>query len=185
MFLRINRNYLMSFMYGFMYDFIIKCIDLYTYLTMKVMRYLPSLIYTRTFTYKSNIKNGYCEIDFDIIEYKCNLNGRFYTVRFLDRNDKKEQMYDFTRNIKSKIERCNLITHACLMNEEKYIKDITDELRSFFHYINIDQVSGIDFINKLRKDNIWEYIKINVGMNENSMVICLNDSNLTELKIDN
>jgi len=168
---------------NFMYIFVIKCINVYTYLTVKIMKYLPSLIYTKTFTYKSNLNNKCCEIDFDISEYKCNLNGRFYKVRFLDNDNKKEKMYDFIKNIKSKIEEHNLITHACLINKENYVKDITDELRSFFHYIPLNNMSSEDFINKLKEHDIFQYIKTNIEMNDNNILVCLNDNNLTDILI--
>lgn len=170
-----------------MYFLIIKCIDFYSYLAMKIMKHLPSFIFIKTFTYKSFNEDGVCKLDFDITEYKCNFNQRFYMVRFIDLNDKKDCMYNFTRNINKRIEDRNLIFHSSIQKNGEFITDVTEEIRSFFHYINTenDIYSSEEFIYKLRSSDVWKYIKINIGLNkEYQLLVSLNDSNLTDILIE-
>lgn len=169
-----------------MYFLIIKCIDFYSYIEMKIMKHLPSFIFIKTFTYKSFNEDRICKLDFDITEYKCNFNQRFYMVRFINIYDKKDSMYNFTRNINKRIEDRNLIFHSSIQKKGEYIRDVTEELRSFFHYIQFDEkISSKDFIYKLRSSYVWKYIKINIGLDEeHQLLVSLNDSNLTDILIE-
>lgn len=176
-------------MINMMYFILIKCIDCYSYLAMKIMKHLPSFIFMKTFTYRSSVNDqGYydLDLDFDITEYKCNFNQRFYMVRFVNLDDKKDRMYNFTRNIDKKIEDRNLIFHSSIQKNGEFIKDVTEKLRSFFHYINVEnEISSKEFIYKLRSSNMWKYIKINIGLDEeHQLLISLNDSNLTDILIE-
>lgn len=163
----------------------IKYIDFCSYFLVKLTLYLPSFIFIKTFQYHSNInEDGYYDLDFDVTEYLCNLNQRFYKVRFMNFDDKTEKMNSFTKNIELNIENRNLISHASLQKNGEYIKDVTEELRSFFHYISSKSESNQDFIFKLRQDDIWKYIKCNIGFNDDlELLISLNDVKMTDLII--
>lgn len=183
-----NKMLLLKHVINTMYFLIIKCIDFYSYLAIKIMKHLPSFIFIKTFTYKSFNEDGVCKLDFDITEYKCNFNQRFYMVRFIDLNDKKDRMYNFTRNINKRIEDRNLIFHSSIQKNGEFITDVTEELRSFFHYIPLNEnemCSSEEFIYKLRSSDIWKYIKINIGLDEeHQLLVSLNDSNLTDILIE-
>jgi hypothetical protein len=182
-----NKMYILKHIINIMYIMIIKGIDIYSYLAMNIIKYLPSFIYVQTFTYKSYInENGGCELDFDIIEYKCNFNQRFYMVRFINLDDRKDCMYNFTRNINKRIEDRNVIFHSSIQKKNEYVRDVTEELRSFFHYMPFDEKSSSkDFIYKLREHDIWKYIKINIGLDEeHQLLVSLNDINLTDILIE-
>ena len=56
-------------------------------------------------------------------------------------------------------------------------------MRSFFHYIPLNNMSSEDFINKLKEHDIFQYIKTNIEMNDNNILVCLNDNNLTDILI--
>lgn len=163
----------------------IKYIDFCSYFLVKLTMHLPSFIFIKAFQYHSNInEDGYYDLDFDITEYLCNLNQRFYKVRFINFDDKTEKMNNFTKNIEWNIENRNLISHASLQKNGEYIKDVTEELRSFFHYIPSKLECNQDFIFKLRQDNIWKYIKCNIGFNDDlELLISLNDVKMTDLII--
>jgi hypothetical protein len=170
-----------------MYFILIKRIDFYSYLAMKIMKHLPSFIFMKTYSYRSSVNDkGYYDLNFDITEYKCNFNQRFYMVRFVNLDDKKDSMYNFTRNIDKKIEDRNLIFHSSIQKNGEFIKDVTEELRSFFHYINAENnCSSKEFIYKLLSSNIWEYIRINIGLDkEYQLLVSLNDSTLTDILIE-
>ena len=63
-----NKMYILKHIINIMYIMIIKGIDIYSYLAMNIIKYLPSFIYVQTFTYKSYInENGGKQLDFDII----------------------------------------------------------------------------------------------------------------------
>lgn len=165
-----------------LYFILIKFIDFYSYLAMKIMKFLPSFIFIKTFTYRSFVNNNIYN-NFSITEYKCNFNQRFYMVRFINLDDKKDSMYNFTINIDKRIEDRNLIFHSSIQKNGEYIKDVTEELRSFFHYVPLtENYSSKEFIYKLQSSNIWEYIKINIGLDEeHQLLVSLNDSNLTDI----
>jgi hypothetical protein len=175
-------------MINMMYFILIKCIDFYSYLAMKIMKHLPSFIFIKTFTYRSSVNDqGSYDLDFGITEYKCNFNQRFYMVRFVNLYDKKDRMYNFTRNINKKIEDRNLIFHSSIQKNGEFIKDVTEELRSFFHYINTEnEMSSKEFIYKLRSNDVWKYIRINIGLDKEKyqLLVSLNDSNLTDILIE-
>jgi len=171
-----------------MYFCIIKFIDFYSYLKANLMKQLPLFIFIKTFTYRSFLNESVYEFDFDITEYKCNLNQRFYTVRFIDTGNldyKKDCMYNFIENIDKRIEDRNLIFHSSIQKDGEFIKDVTEELRSFFHYVPLEHnCSSKEFIYKLQSSNVWKYIKINIGFDEEyQILVSLNDSNLTDLLI--
>ena len=61
-----NKMYILKHIINIMYIMIIKGIDIYSYLAMNIIKYLPSFIYVQTFTYKSYInENGGKQLDFD------------------------------------------------------------------------------------------------------------------------
>ena len=158
------------------YLLMIKYIDIYTYLLRKLIRYLPDFIYIKTF-YADTLK-------FDVIEYKCNFNQRFYNVRFITSKDRKDRMYNFTKYIKTRISDRNLIFHSSIQKNGVFIRDITEEMRSYFHYIDSESDSSKEFIYKLTNSYIWKYIKLNIKIDKSDeILISLNDLDMTDIII--
>lgn len=180
LFLYYNKIAILKHSINLIYFLIIKLIDFYSYLSIKIMIYLPSFIYIQTFTYRPT------ELDFDITEYKCNFNQRFYMVRFINLDNKKESMHNFTINIKRRIEQRNLIFNSSIQKNGEFIRDVTEELRSYFHYVSLDDnTSSREFIYKLIDSDIWKYIKVNIGLDDQyQLLVSLNDFNLTDILIE-
>lgn len=180
LFLYYNKIVILKHSINLVYFLIIKLIDFYSYLSMKIMRFLPSFIYIQTFTYRPT------KLDFDITEYKCNFNQRFYMIRFINLDDKKRRMHNFTINVKRRIEQRNLIFNSSIQKNGEFIRDVTEELRSYFHYVSLDDnTSSREFIYKLRYSDIWEYIKVNIGLDDQyQLLVSLNDFNLTDILIE-
>jgi len=148
----------------------IKYIDIYTYLLTKLIIYLPDFIYIKSFD--------------NVTEYKCNFNQRFYNVRFITSKDKKDRMCNFTQHIKKRISDRNLIFHSSIQKNGIFIRDVTEEIRSYFHYIDNESDSSKDFINKLTHSSIWSHIKLNIKIDDTQqLLISLNDLNMTDIFI--
>lgn len=182
MFLYCNKKIIKKLLVNITYSLLIQTINVYNYLkTIIITLCFSRLISLQTFTYRSSINN----LDFDITEYLCSFNQRFYKVRFVDLNDKQIHMDNFSINIKSKIDDRNLIFHSSIQKDGMFIKDVTEDLRSFFHYINSDgNCSSKEYIYKLRNSNLWKYIRLNIGLDDNyELLVCLNDILMTDIII--
>lgn len=165
-------------MYLILHFFIIKCIDLYRI----IINILPIFIYIKQYNYKY----------VDILEYKCRYNERYYTLKFLDFGNIDKNIKNFKKNIKERIKQRYLLNNVCLIDcDGHYIKDITEDFRSFMHYIPLsidnDPENITLYINSIyklkKKEIIWKHINLNIHNSKCNILISFNDLNLTELII--
>jgi hypothetical protein len=135
---------------------IIVCIKLYLYLLDKLILILPTYIYSSVYKHRTQ------ELDYCVHEYWYKYKNKYYKFRAIEDNR-------YSLNDACKIyhpDNMNLINHACIINDDKYIRDITKELRYFMYYRGLIE---------------WKYILVHLGIeNENKIVLYMNDLDMSE-----
>jgi hypothetical protein len=87
----------------------------------------------------------------------------FYNIKFIN-NISFEQ-------IEQIIKMRNVINHCCIIKNDVYVKDITEDIREFMHYFNNDTLNF----------DIQDYIKCYILNDDSNIHIYLNDFDSTEI----
>lgn len=140
-------------------------ITFYTNICNMIMYILPKYMYVETYEHRT------CKLDFSIHHYKIKYNNKYKSIKLIDDNvhlNYKNIINKIIKNIdKLEYNKNNMINHCCIMSlDGEYIRDITNDIRMFIHYIG-----KID----------WEYILVHLDINtEYNILISINDDELTE-----
>jgi hypothetical protein len=139
------------------YNVLLLCTFIYNWLTYIFIKILPNIIYIST----HNIINN--KFDLCIYTYKYKHKNMFYNIKFIN-NISFEQ-------IEQIIKMRNVINHCCIIKNDVYVKDITEDIREFMHYFNNDTLNF----------DIQDYIKCYILNDDSNIHIYLNDFDSTEI----
>lgn len=109
--------------------------------------------------------------DFDLLKYKYKYNNKYVLISFI--NELGDS--DLKNYIKLNIQLRPTINHCCIMRNNEYIKDITDDIRQFIHYFQCN--------NDVYTFDKWEFIKYSIteSNNDDKVHIYMNDDVSTEI----
>lgn len=122
----------------------------------------PDIMLLKTWSHEPNEYNFG---GFKVYEYMYNNKNKFYRFKYVEDSKVTFDLY----NIHDNITKHSLINHCCILNNDTYIKDITNDIKKFAH---------------LDKKIEWRYIFIHLGVSDGqSILINLNDDDLTSKHI--
>jgi len=114
---------------------IIRCVYyFYSYIKNVYINLLPENMFKKKITI---VKNN---LNYDILHYKYKYNNKYNDIYILNDETSIQKQIKLNKMNKYKI------YHACIMKREEYIKDITDIMRGFSHYLDIKTFENANYI---------------------------------------
>lgn len=148
-------------LYRYVFQSVLKCIKMYLYLWDNIVNMLPMYIYNKTYNHRTS------DLDYSVYEYWYKYNNKYYKFKGIE-----DDIYKFNDACKLyNPQNMKLINHCCVIDKnDKYIKDITDEIRKFMYYRGVIE---------------WKYILVHLDINMNNKIcFYMNDINMTEKYYD-
>jgi hypothetical protein len=146
-----------------LYRLLVACIQLYLYISNKLIMILPKYIYSKTYNHNTS------DMNYFVYEYWYKYNNKYYKFKAIEDN-----LYNFKDACKIYHPyNMTLINHCCIMDDNNvYIRDITKEIRYFMYYRGLIE---------------WKYILIHLGIDidieqekEYKLIMHMNDLDMME-----